>query len=71
MFPIAWSSALLDVYPCLSLSQLTGEGFQNDGCFDWNLVKGRSDPANEHRQAGGACSDELVTFCDVAGFKDA
>ena len=34
-------------------------------------MKGRSDPANEHRQAGGACTDELVTFCDVAGFKDA
>ena len=39
---------------CSQLSQLTGEGFQNDGCFDWNLVKGRSDQANEHRQADGA-----------------
>ena len=34
-------------------------------------MKGRSDPANEHRQADGACTDELVTFCDVAGLKDA
>jgi len=32
--------------------KLAGEGFQNDGCFDWNVVKGRSDlQATELRKA--------------------
>ena len=39
----------------------TGEGFQNDGCFDWNVVKSRDQ--SELRQAGKTQPPVVDVFC--------